>query len=298
MEYDFNGLREDLEEDGTCVPCLSLFHSHRTSPPPLRHSLSGRGREVGFMSMVEQEDFHPAVSSVWDFAWPTTSTMIPSGDPNDPSMQAAAALQWDAEREYATATNRELLLKLRLRNFALDVYKDSIQKLNEKVALQQAELETCKKRLEEFERKEEAQNRLSQEIWGPMPRRGDMRDTSTWDTLPVLLDSPASKDFLDSPLILTHVAQEMGFTCRPSELRRLTTSVYDAYLRAHGHAPTPKIWYDADGTPLRLCCFTQRDRDLVMRVITRDGAMLFHEMPLLFQSSHSGRASGGGEGRM
>lgn len=227
----------------------------------------------------------PVVSSAWQFSWPSTSMLIPTGDPADSSMQAAAIFQSRAEHEYTNdmyGSNRELQVRLRLRTFALEVAKSSVETLKTRVTTLEEELESCKKKLEEFYQKEEAQNRLSQDIWGPI--RGGVRDTSGWDALPVLLDSPVSRDYLDSPLILTHVALEMGFTCRPSELRRLTTLVYDAYIGVHGYPPTPKIWYDVDGTPQRLCCFTQRDKDLVMRVIAKEGHALFQEVPLVFQS--------------
>lgn len=293
MEYDFAGLGEDLEEDGSCVPCLSIFHSHRTSPPPLRHVANGRGSTL---LLEEDRNSEPAtgalLTSAWDFSWPNTSMLIPTGFPSDPNMQTAAVLQREAEREYVNDTfaeNRELHLKLRLGNFALEVSKNSIEKLKEKVASLETELDLCKKRLEEFERKEAAHDRICQDIWGPI-RRGE-RDTSMWDPLPCLLDSPVSTDYMNRPLILTHVAEEMGYKCNtPSDLRRLTTSVYDAYTRVHGYAPSPKIWYDVDGNPQRLCCFTQRDKDLVMSVIAKEGATLFQEVSVLVQARSGAEA--------
>lgn len=278
MEYNFD--RQEQDEDNTCIPCLAMFHTHRTSPPPLRHAVTGRGSL--HMEGGGVEEATPLVSSAWQFSWPSTSMLIPNGDPADHGMQVGAIYQGIAEREYANdtfASNRELQVKLRLRTFALDVAKSSIETLKTRVATLEEELETCKKKLDEFYKKEEAQDRLSQDIWGPM-----RRDTSAWDVMPVLLDSPASREFLDRPLILTHVALEMGFTCRPSELRKLTTLVYDAYIGLHGYPPSPKIWYGMDGTPQRVCCFTQRDKDLVMSVISKEGPTLFQEVPLVFQA--------------
>lgn len=237
------------------------------------------------MESEEEESAH-LISSAWDFQWPSTSMLIPDGDRSNPSMQAAAMLQGRAEQQYVNemfGRNRELQVRLRLRNFALEVAKGSIETLKSRVSSLEAELETSKKKLEEFYQKEEAQNRISREIWGPI-RRGGERDTSAWDPLPVMLDGAASLEYMDRPLILTHVALELGYTCQPPELRRLTTLVYDAYIRLHGHAPAPKIWYDEDGTPRRLCCFTQREKDLVISVIMKEGSSLFQDTSSVFQS--------------
>jgi hypothetical protein len=214
-------------------------------------------------------------------------------------MQAAAALQASAELAYAKdmfAKNTELCTQLGLRTLALTVANESIVSLKAKVAALETSLEeeranslglktsleqergNClelealleeeRARIREYEVKDEAQDRLSEEIWG-------RREPSFSDPLPVLLDSPCTAAYMDQPLQLGRVVRDMGFVCRPTELRKLGALVYNAFTRVYGIAPVARVFHGKDGTPQRVCCFTRRDRDLVINVIMENRDTLF-----------------------
>lgn len=68
----------------------------------------------------------------------------------------------------------------------------------------------------------------------------------------------------DRPLTVGRVLADLGVVCSPRQAHRLCRSVHDAYIRAHGCSPTPRLYYDEDGTPVRFGCFTEADRDFIL----------------------------------
>lgn len=132
--------------------------------------------------------------------------------------------------------------------------------------LQELRVQLALLRREREEREE--QELLAKEIWGPTLRQPD----SSWDPLPVLLYSRGSKDDTETqPLTVGKVASDMGFKCGARDVHRLGSHVRDAFMRAHGRAPDLHVFYTKDGTPDRVACFTERDRDLIARVVRKHG---------------------------
>lgn len=75
-------------------------------------------------------------------------------------------------------------------------------------------------------------------------------------------------DSLDyRPLTVGKVISELRLTVSTQELHRLSLHVHHAYARVHGEPPVPRIYYDANGTPERICCYTEADRDLILSVL-------------------------------
>lgn len=112
----------------------------------------------------------------------------------------------------------------------------------------------------------EAQERLATEIWGSCnPRKPD----ASWDPPAVLLF--ARKPDSERPLSVGRVAADIGFKSSAQHVHRLGGYVRDAFMRAHGRAPEPRVFYDKDGTPDRVACFTERDRELIAAVVRKHG---------------------------
>jgi hypothetical protein len=200
-------------------------------------------------------------------------------------MQAAAVCQADAERHYArdlSAKNAELCTQLGMTSLALAMANETIVSLKCKLAALEASLEREKAgsselealleeeqaRIAEYEARDEAQDRLSEGIWG-------RREGQFSDSLPVLLDSPCPASFMDQPLQLGRVVWDLGYVCKPAELRKLGALAYEAFTRVHGTAPVARVFYGKDGSPARISCFTRRDRDLVINVISAHRDTLF-----------------------
>jgi hypothetical protein len=125
------------------------------------------------------------------------------------------------------------------------------------------ELELVRAQLERYRKKESdelQQDSLALEIWG-YPKQPD----STWDGKPTLLDDPT----LRKPLTVGRVVAELGLRCTAKNVHRLSAHVHQAYSRAHGKPPTPSVYYDSDGLPERVSCYTEDDRDLITDVITK-----------------------------
>ena len=130
--------------------------------------------------------------------------------------------------------------------------------------LQDLRVELALLRSEREER--EAQERLAVEIWGSgNPRKPD----ASWDPPAVLLF--ARKPDSERPLSVGRVAADIGFKSSAQHVHRLGGYVRDAFMRAHGRAPEPRVFYDKDGTPDRVACFTERDRELIAAVVRRHG---------------------------
>lgn len=65
------------------------------------------------------------------------------------------------------------------------------------------------------------------------------------------------------------VVADLGFTASTQQLHRLSILVHHAYARLHGDPPIPRIYYDANGTPERLCCYTEAERGLILDVLEK-----------------------------
>lgn len=114
---------------------------------------------------------------------------------------------------------------------------------------------------------QEQQDQLAVEIWGPSNRR---QPDATWDPPPVLLFS-RSKEGWDTPLSIGRVAADLGYKCGAQQVLHLGVHVREAFLRAHGRLPTPRIFYDKHGSPHRVGCFTEQDRELLAAIVRRHG---------------------------
>lgn len=140
------------------------------------------------------------------------------------------------------------------------------------------------------------QEQIAVEIWGPANRR---QPDATWDTPPALLFSrdrspgpllsrdrspaPLSKragsdlldkphdPLLDKPLSVCKVAADLGFKHGAPQVNHLGTHVRKAFMRAYGRAPEPRIFFARDGTPDRVGCFTERDREFLAAIVRRHG---------------------------
>lgn len=204
--------------------------------------------------------------SLWDFpvlfpALPSPPPPPPVGDPNTVSMQAGALYQHHAEMEFLRVRNHQLSELVEERTQEVQKSRELIQSLQSTLALVQAELE-------DFRQKEEAQNRLSEGIWGPIVRPDP---DGSWDPEPVLLDGPVTcgldDDMAGRPLTLGRVLRGLGYRCSQAEVRKLGALVHQAYEKAHGHPPIPTIYYDDDGQAERIGCFTERDREFITTVV-------------------------------
>ena len=131
----------------------------------------------------------------------------------------------------------------------------------------ESELHEARVKLEAFERlkrEEEEQDKLSAAIWG-CKRQPD----ATWDAQPVLLTE------VDKPVTVGRIAGELGVNClTPASVPRLCAQVHQAYVRARGKAPIPVVYYDKDGVPERVSCYTERDRELITGVIREQACCL------------------------
>lgn len=133
----------------------------------------------------------------------------------------------------------------------LDARTRELQDLRVELALLRGE---CEQR--------EEQEQLAVEIWGPANRR---KPDATWDPPAVLLFARRSEK--DCPLTVGRVAADLGFKCSPRALHLLGSHVRDAFMRAHGREPVPRVFYDKNGAADRIGCFTERDRELIAGVL-------------------------------
>jgi hypothetical protein len=129
------------------------------------------------------------------------------------------------------------------------------------------ELEEARERLAVYQQREEEldeQDRLARRIWGA--RR--MPDAS-WDR-PAELVCPARA----KPLTVGKIISELGYKATPARVHRVCAHVQEAYTRAHGRVPVPVVYYDETGTPDRVSCYTEDDRELITDVVRGQHAML------------------------
>ena len=175
--------------------------------------------------------------------------------------------------EQVRTTNRALLLSLHEAHVELELLR------KERAA--QAELD-----------------RLAVDIWGPVKRS---KPDGSWDPPPVLLCStPSPKPGViavktannpgrnhplspsggssnvclnpsDPPITVGRIAAELGFKSDAMHVHRLGGHVREAFMRAHGKAPEPLVYYNEGGVATRIGCFTERDRELIACVVREHG---------------------------
>lgn len=112
---------------------------------------------------------------------------------------------------------------------------------------------------------EQEQNLLATRIWG----RTSNCDQLIWER-GVLPNNEQGK-----PLTVSRVVSDLGLPSSPQQIHRLAVLVHRAYIRLYGVAPRARIFYNDDGIPERLCCFTEEDRELIMDTVYDSG--IFNE---------------------
>ncbi len=167
----------------------------------------------------------------------------------------------DLEKVRAEKRELEAQLEVAVRDLhdassLLDGPKRELQELRMELALLRSERE-----------EREEQEQLAVEIWGPVSRR---QPDATWDPPAVLLFSQAGIE-KDRPLTVGRVAADLGFKCGAQSLHSLGSHVRDAFIRAHGRAPEPRVFYDGNGVADKIGCFTERDRELIAAVLRKHG---------------------------
>jgi len=77
------------------------------------------------------------------------------------------------------------------------------------------------------------------------------------------------------PLTVAKVVSDIGLPFSPQQIHKLAILVHRAYTRFHGVSPRPRIFYNEDGIPERLCCYTEADRALILDAVYE--SQLFNE---------------------
>lgn len=165
--------------------------------------------------------------------------------------------------EKMRAEKREL--EARLEVAVRDLHDSSSLLEEKKRELQELRMELALLRSEREEQQEQEQ--LAVEIWGPASRR---QPDATWDPPAVLLFSQGKRE-KDLPLTVGRVAADIGVKCSAQSLHRLGSHVRDAFMRAHGRAPEPRVFYNGNGVADKIGCFTERDRELIAAVLRAHG---------------------------
>jgi hypothetical protein len=213
-------------------------------------------------------------------------SMVPVGAAWTESMKLGGELHEKAREEYLCdlrMKNNELAEQLGLYSMQLHVTLEEMKALQvggskvspplspltlskqEESARLKQELEAARLQLECYHKKENdelQQDSLAFEIWG-----SKKQPDATWDPAPSLLDDP----ILRKPLTVGRVVNELGLRCTAKNVHRLSAHVHQAYIRAHGKPPTPAVYYDNEGLPERVSCYTEEDRDLITEVVTMFG---------------------------
>lgn len=129
------------------------------------------------------------------------------------------------------------------------------------------ELQDVRMELALLRSEREEQDKLAVEIWGQSNRR---QPDATWDPPPVLLYS-RPKVTTDEPLSICNVAADLGFKHGAQQIHSLGAHVREVFMRVHGRAPEPRVFFSKDGAPCRVGCFTESDRDFLSAVVRRHG---------------------------
>jgi hypothetical protein len=197
--------------------------------------------------------------------------MTPVGAFWTESMQLGGLMHTSACEDF----NRELESKnlvlsheLTMARLRASVLEEDLQRTNAMLGEAQVELALLRREREEMEE----QDRLARNIWGPVMRS---KPDATWDPPPVLLFHQPKEAGAglgqDLPLSIGRVAGELGFDTTGQEVHRLGLLVRLQYVRANGKPPELKVYYNKDGAPERISCFTERDRELITTVVRQYG---------------------------
>ena len=202
--------------------------------------------------------------------------MAPIGAFWTESMQLGGLMHADACEEFnRELENKNLMLchELTMARLRGTVLEEDLQKANTVLCEAQAQLAGLKRERNEMLE----QDRLARNIWGPVTRS---RPDATWDPPPVLLfhQPPDSCDNAvcsrqDLPVSVGRIASELGFDTSGQEVHRLGLLVRQAFVKAWGKHPDLKVYYNKDGAPDRISCFTERDRELILATIHKHGAL-------------------------
>lgn len=202
---------------------------------------------------------------IWDFSLPTTQ--IIEGDPNDFSMQFASLHQERAEQQFLRDKNTILAGQLCIKTLELDIAHNRLMELSASIESLEQRLANAISELQQYRDKDEAQNRMQQEIWGPLKRS---EPDGSWNPAPVLLDSPVlrmSAACPGPPITLSQVLRSLGLHYSGRVVRNLGAIVHDAYVSKHGHPPRPIIYYDGEGQAEKVSCYTEEDRNFIEDVV-------------------------------
>ena len=220
-------------------------------------------------------------------------TMTPIGAAWTESMQLGGQLHGQAIDEFYQDlydSNVRLNGELGAAHLRLQFANESVEKMRATNRTLLASLQEAKKELEllrtEKEGREELE-RLAVDIWGPASKRA--KPDGSWDPAPVLLSpepspcrpcrshppshglAPVCINPSDPPVTVGRIAAELGYKCDAHHVHLLGGHVREAFMRAHGRAPEPLVYYDDKGVASRIGCFTERDRELISCVVQRFG---------------------------
>ena len=222
--------------------------------------------------------------------------MTPIGAAWTESMQLGGQLHGQAIDEFYQDlydSNLRLNAELGAAKLRLQFARESVEQVRATNRTLHASLQAAEKELEEFRKDKEGREeleRLSLDIWGPAKRP---KPDGSWDPPPVLLtpEPSPSKSAInpgrshplspctplvcinpaDPPITVGRIAAELGFKCDAPHVHRLGGHVREAFMRAHGRAPEPLVYYDEQGVASRIGCFTERDRELISCVVKQHG---------------------------
>lgn len=185
---------------------------------------------------------------------------MPIGAPWTPSMILGAQMEQKARDEYFTEivtknqVLEEELLQCRMQMKAANSFA---AKQDERILALEDEVRFYREMLIKSE-----QGQMGIRIWGAQERQ-----PSLWDK------GVLSKLEDEHPLTVGKVVSDLGRLLAPSQLHRLSVLVHRAYMHLHGVSPRPRLFYGPDGVPERVCCYTEGDRELIIRV-TRESGLL------------------------
>jgi len=122
--------------------------------------------------------------------------------------------------------------------------------------------------LQSKQAKLEDQDLLAVDIWGPGNAR---KPDATWDPPPVLLYQAKRNRSEDKPLSIGRVAADLGIKHGKEQQRFLAKKVREAFKRARGKSPEPRVFCDSDGAPERIACFSEKDREFLVEIVLQHG---------------------------
>lgn len=149
-----------------------------------------------------------------------------------------------------------------------DVQRKNMQ-LAEELAIRTLRLSVASNALEELQVARPSRPLLSCLLPDPFRQEARQALELELDRLrrPCFQRDDANNCLANRPLTVGKVISELGLRVSTQQLHHLSLHVHHAYARLHGDPPIPRIYYDANGTPERICCYTEADRDLILSVL-------------------------------